>query len=1124
MKNNELNMLVGMLHQASKLEHCLLDTYLYTASTIKSLPEEFALLSNGKPNLRRAIQFEKARQWKQSILGVSHEEMMHLHYVQCLLRALDESPSFALPDRKKDTGNWFISNWDIYQPGDTQDEGTEIPLEGLTSKQIKQFILFESTDSLQDSNPFGDQNKALFQKLYEFELDFHLEGILYNIADQQKRDDMKKALNDIYLNLAPSDEGMLKAALLEALPDAEEDLKYVRFQSIGDFYTKGILPLYQQAFDTGKVKNSNLGFNNEMQGFAAGEGFLPVGPVYRSKNYTEFSTANAQHALRYFKNVESIVNEIVEEGEGFEGFETTAERFLAKVTEIGGTRHYLDAWKKDKRNARTKGYSTPQWLADAELCRQSHLYRFAMIYMDMEFEQQLCKNVGTTFSANRDPLTIDMGNHSLKKLVTEMPKQFNACYLVMLSWLSRIYEVKLWETDKDRRLAIEMIATWPMMSLSIRPFLELISFFPVDLKAMFRLDKDALPGLPTDATQLADYFSDTERSETINKQIDYLALRVLANVADWAREQIEVVKANFSGYQADMIITRLSGLSRLNEFEKQFPFREHGGYSNTMPDLNYQQQFPDAGLFSENPSMLGQEPKNPNEQDRIFEDTLVLKLRFGGFGLVQLSTDPDPPTDESGCTGTHMLHAADGELTLDRALVWQDLPGQKNILREPRKKLPTIGVNIVDLTLQVTAESGATAGYMPLQIMQSTGAVQTSGVQQYLDVNGLNDLVKYDSSNVLGAGNPVRLNLLEKDGIRPFLNGDNHLVSKDGEPIDPFIISVTDDQHQNIFQREIYNEGKTLLEMDPLQRVETSRWPTGFDSNLDDIPAWLIAHLPTDYTQAIMQGPPAYLGSRANVLYDELNLLLNDGAIMDQNKVDQLISFTERLFLITVPRGTTMGWLAILLNYGHSVSGIIKSSESNNPIYDLIERELNIKVSCLPEEKDRTKANSRWVVKYTKGIMDTDAITDLVYGELYIPLQVIPDGRKFNIKKKWVFAPGMKDLVAGYTCDFSKPFWATFMVEGKVRSIVLPSGIEIIETLADHDTYSYSYTATGVPGIDGYTGAFKVSVMDDSHVELLLEISFGFENTAAFKTMATIVGGFFSSTSTALNAHFSPEQ
>lgn len=93
-----------------------------------------------------------------------------------------------------------------------------------------------------------------------------------------------------------------------------------------------------------------------------------------------------------------------------------------------------------------------------------------------------------------------------------------------------------------------------------------------------------------------------------------------------------------------------------------------------------------------------------------------------------------------------------------------------------------------------------------------------------------------------------------------------------------------------------------------------------------------------------------------------------------------------------------------------------------------------------------------------------------------------------------------------------------------MRSITLPNSIKITETLVEHDPYGYSYTATGVPGISDYTGSFQVSVMDDNRVQLLLQIGFGFEDTTAFKTMSTIVGGLFSAASTALSAHFSPEQ
>ena len=40
----------------------------------------------------------------------SHTKMLHLHYVECLLRALGEPPSFSLPNRNAE-GDWIIPNW-----------------------------------------------------------------------------------------------------------------------------------------------------------------------------------------------------------------------------------------------------------------------------------------------------------------------------------------------------------------------------------------------------------------------------------------------------------------------------------------------------------------------------------------------------------------------------------------------------------------------------------------------------------------------------------------------------------------------------------------------------------------------------------------------------------------------------------------------------------------------------------------------------------------------------------------------------------------------------------------------------------------------------------------------------
>jgi Ferritin-like len=126
--------LVKLLHEAAKLEHCLLDAYLYAACSLKSMPQEFATVvvpqapaptttavvvpqesdavDSPKPNenKRRAIQYERVRAWKQSLLIAAREEMSHLHFVQCLLRALGEPPYFQLPERDEQ-GAWLFPDW-----------------------------------------------------------------------------------------------------------------------------------------------------------------------------------------------------------------------------------------------------------------------------------------------------------------------------------------------------------------------------------------------------------------------------------------------------------------------------------------------------------------------------------------------------------------------------------------------------------------------------------------------------------------------------------------------------------------------------------------------------------------------------------------------------------------------------------------------------------------------------------------------------------------------------------------------------------------------------------------------------------------------------------------------------
>ena len=1109
------NLLRDMLREAAELEHCLLNSYLYAACTIKSLPQEFEEGAVGK-NRRRALQHERSRAWKQSLLLVAHEEMLHLHYVQCMLRALGDRPHFGLPARNK-VGNWIIPNWRA-QAGDIeQRNGVEVPVDRLTIGSIRRFVLFESTDSLQDENPFGTTATELFSRLYKFELELHLESALFAVTDETRRNELKKQLEHIYNEITPfeADERLkaLEAVQRTTLPPLED----LRFQSITDFYKRGILPLYEQAFDFGWVKYAGLNLTNEqLNPLYAAEGFLPIGPISRSNRFARFSQQNISSPLKHYKNVRDIVDEIVDEGEGFAQFRPRAEALLEKIRETSA-RTYLEALIKNKKDRA----ATPGWLYDGEQLRQSHLYRFAMVMVELDRERELARLSGTTFEPAREPLSV-AGNAALKKLVAELPSQFNACYLVMVAWLSRMYEIQDWAADTSRRMAIEMLASWPLMSLAIRPLLELASFFGIDSRQLFRTESESLPYLPIDAHQLLQVYSGPDRNEKTNERMDYLGMRVLTAVAAWAREQRDfVLPTSIEAGSKETILTRLRALAQLDEFEKQFPYRVHGGYSDRMPDQTYQQRYPDASDFAENPAQIvpGAAPQPP-----LFQNSLVLRVRFSGCGLVQLSTDPDPPTDESGCTGTHMLHAADGDRRLDRALVWQPFNSEHIILRDPRDKLPPVGVNATEVALLIT-DGEANAGYFPVQVMQSTGAVQTSGVQQDLSVTGFFELLSLKPEDILDAGRQIRVFLQEKDGVKPFLNGLNHLVWQDGEPIDPFIFSLFADSAPEksdlLFGREIFNKGLALLEMSPIQRLLSARGPCGFDSDLSHIPNWAMTARLKEVL-ATPGFPISYLKSRAAALADELGKLLANGE-MSQACIDKIVSFAERMLLVSTPRGTTVAWLAVLLHYGHTLSGKFTEAPGANPILSAISSRSGLRLD-LTKEEDRNLPNSRWLVKYTKGIMDTDALTDVVYGELYIPLSVGSPTQNEAVKlgRDWAFPREMESAIEQYALQFARPFWSAYQVNGNRRTLTFDDGTSLVETLLEGSRpSSYSYSISGFPNLIKSTASFSL-VRDDEAIKLAWSVSFVAGTSDAALRMLRFIGLSSQQIGIAFTEHFTP--
>src|SRR5262249_49912555 len=154
---------------------------------------------------------------------------------------------------------------------------------------------------------------------------------------------------------------------------------------IADFYELGILPLYQEAFRFNWVTQNNRDLNNELQdaNYAA-QGFLPIGPVNRTQNFTQFARGNSQNPLRNYKRAEDIIREIVEEGEGVKNFLGGARQLVATLKEHGARGYMLALranWSPLGREP------APEWLRSGEMTRQAHLYRFGIIASAISAEQ-----------------------------------------------------------------------------------------------------------------------------------------------------------------------------------------------------------------------------------------------------------------------------------------------------------------------------------------------------------------------------------------------------------------------------------------------------------------------------------------------------------------------------------------------------------------------------------------------------------------------------------------------------------------------------------------------------------------------------------------------------------------
>jgi hypothetical protein len=1114
--NKNKSTLVRLLQEAARLEHCLLNTYLFAACSLKTLPEEFATLRDGSPNRRRAIQFERVRDWKLSILSITHEEMMHLHYVQCLLRALGEPADFTLPDRSPQSDDWRFEGWRAHAGTEEPEHGTEVPVEALTPETIKRFILYEATDALQDADPFGDEMTHLFEKLHDFEVEYRLEEALVNVSDEhhsQLRDTLLKILRE----LPPCEKRLPPEGFVAHIAGpTEADFDRVRFQSIADLYNNQILPRYRDAFVLGQVVNDNRDLNNELAN--TGERMLPIGPIQRDKNFERQEQLNIHDPLANYATVDNIIGQIVDEGEGMKDFIGGATAILDEVKKQG-VRALLDAVRKDQ--GFTGGIEgdgvTPDWLARIMRVRNSHLYRFAMIRAQFDTEQRLAEQCGASFNPARSPLF--GGTDTVDKFTAEATAHFNACYLVLRAWLSRYYDPRQVQSDQRRRLGIEVLAGWPMMSVAIRPFLELLALLPVRGSALFRSDDQTLAAGPPGAAELNDMFRGAHNfGDGTVEVMDAYALQILDATAKWARQARDTVAELTTDPTAQAVIgRRLQALSILDEFQRQIVYREHGGYSDTQADAGYPHREPDR--YEEFP--LGGTANSPP----LFAESLVLRLRFSGRCLVQLATDPEPPTDEAGCSGTMMLTAADAPAHLDRALVMQPAKADNNIIREPQDRLPPLGVQVREVALMVTDYPSGTTRTVPVP------GPNPAEEPRRFTIEGLNPILVCDPKDLLGEHHRLGIDLLEKDGTRPYLNGENHLVWEDGEPIDPFILAVilaTDGKKSpvELFCREIYNEGRTLMQMDPQQRARSLRGPVAFDQ-FTNAPAWVHATLSAPELIGI-NSTSGYLDDRAAALAGAISDALEPNQ-RSRTEIDCAVSMLERRRRVVNPKRTTLDWLPLLLHYGHTVSGALRQVESaNNILITKLQERCGLSLNGAENTHDRNESNGRWMMTYGLGYMDTDQLSDLTCGELLIPLpSAAPADKPLTIVRTWPVAAAAADVNA-YACRFDRPFaqpsygppGPPYTVVDKIRELRHPGYPPLRETLQRDQPDSYTYSIAGLPGLNDCTATFATSTRGDQNSMLKWTVQFTCKSPLKPITAIALFAGYGAALETSLYQRF----
>ncbi|PRP89787.1 hypothetical protein PROFUN_00129 [Planoprotostelium fungivorum] len=597
-------------------------------------------------------------------------------------------------------------------------------------------------------------------------------------------------------------------------------------------------------------------------------------------------------------------------------------------------------------------------------------------------------------------------NSPAKQLQKEVAEWFNVCYYSIIVWLARIYEGKAdWETDRTRRQSIEQLATWPLMSMCIRPFLELASFFTEDTPSangwgrFFRTDKNnyVFPSehiIPEAYKLLLQDLSKPEQDETI--------FSILTKASDWARTWLETSQkesafSHLESHQVKIVQNRLYCLINLKDVHKQFQFRMDGFYSSDIKgeapkDNTYREQVV-TGHNKQDPK-YNYIPVQNGIDDEWKDVEKVLRVRFCGRSNIFLATDPDHNTDEAGVTGTARIHFSDKRddpehpwHMLNREIVTNpNVKEGKHIMQRapqgqvgPKNTDPgtvePVGVRVVSIDVFETKGQPKVSLDLPHPEKAPIAGLTNLGEPVY-QLNGDND--------TLGVLKDLTVDLDRISGESkyhvPNFFGLNHMAWWDGEPIDHFYISLTSKKNGDLRVARMVKRGtEELLDVPPVTRAWSGRGPIFIDAvpnSYGTYPPWVLSELSARDMQ-LQKGKDSETAllfeARALRMCKEIDEIAKKKEQTAEDEA-QKVSLVERCFRVRYPHTISPMVAQTRFPYVHTVSEPVSEQDRKDTFL----------THLIKDEIDYEKP---WLTAYDCGIMDYDALTMLFNGEIYIPIK-----------------------------------------------------------------------------------------------------------------------------------------